>query len=85
MEFIEKSLSGIVNKIPFYSNSVNRSNNSNGEQSFMMGTPQQNINKKQVMNKDRNQESIEEFFSKPYKCKKFKKFSIMVDVSQSSM
>ena len=47
MEFIEKSLSGIVNKIPFYSNSVNRTNNSNADPSFMMGTPQQNINKKQ--------------------------------------
>lgn len=47
MEFIEKSLSGIVNKIPFYSNSINRSNNSNVDPSFMMGTPQQNISKKQ--------------------------------------
>lgn len=88
-EFIEKSLSGVVNKIPFYSNSVNRSNTSNNDPSFLGNTPQQNLNKKQANNKNgplfQNPETINQFFSKPYKCKKFKKFSIMVDVSQSEM
>lgn len=80
----------MVNKIPFYNNSTNRSNINNGDQSssFMAMTPQANFNKKQTDKKEvnqKNQETIEQFFSKPYKCKKFKKFSIMVDVSQSSM
>lgn len=79
----------MVNKIPFYNNSTNRSNINNGDQSsFIAVTPQANFNKKQTDRKEvnkKNQETIEQFFSKPYKCKKFKKFSIMVDVSQSSM
>ena len=78
-----------MNKIPFYSNSINRSNNSNSDPSFVGNTPQQNNNFKQD-NKNKatlfqNQQTIDQFFSKPYKTKKFKKFSIMVDVSQSSM
>lgn len=54
----------------------------------MAVTPQANFGKKHTDKKEasqKNQETIEQFFSKPYKCKKFKKFSIMVDVSQSSM
>lgn len=88
-EYIDKSLSGIVNKIPFNNQSANRSNSSNTDPSFLGKTPQENFNKKHN-NKNppelfQNQETIEQFFSKAYKQKKFKKFSIMVDVSQSSM
>ena len=51
-EFIEKSLSGIVNKIAFNSNSANRSNNSNNDPSFLGNTPQENFSKKQQNNKN---------------------------------
>lgn len=87
-EYIEKSLSGIINKIPFHSISANRTNSSHNDPSFLANTPQGNFAKKQSGKNaqiSQNQETIDQFFSKPYKQKKFKKFSIMVDVSQSSM
>jgi hypothetical protein len=87
-EYIDKSLSGIINKIPFNNQSANRSNSLNTDPSFLGNTPQENFNKKHNKNTPelfQNQETIEQFFSKAYKQKKFKKFSIMVDVSQSSM